>query len=285
LNTTNEVRTALPKPSSSEPCVFATRSARAEAEQCTRGLHFYHSFTLSNGLRIPGDYDMARSIDTYPFPSDMRGMRVLDIGPASGWFSFYFESRGATVTAVETCGYGDFDRYGFHEYCGPDRAPDLLRSGQPIWFGPMSASFWAIHDLIGSRVQWVNARAYEVSTLISEPFDLIFMGQLLLHLRDPIGALRAARSVCRGTCIATTFDWREHEAEPTPIQSMPWTHLDQISWWLPNKAALAHWMRGAGFRDVDVERRLTIYPDATTTDAAGRVLNEIAPSRIAVGFV
>ena len=172
------------------------------------------------------------------------------------------------------------------EYTNPNRPPDRMHDAKPVWFGPTSASFWVMHDLLRSRVRWVNARVYDISPLLfPKPFDLIFMGQLLLHLRDPIGALRAARSVCRGICIATTFDWREHEAEPTPVQSMPWTHLDAISWWLPNKAAFAHWMSGAGFRDVNVDRHLTIHPDAKVSDAAGRVLNEIAPARIGVGFV
>jgi hypothetical protein len=109
------------------------------------------------------------------------------------------------------------------------------------------------------------------------------MGHLLLHLRDPIGALCAARSVCRGTCIATTLDWLEHESNPFPVQELPWTHLDRHSWWRPNKAALAHWMLAAGFRNVDVDRRLIIYPDQDKRDATGRVLNAVFPSRIAVG--
>ncbi len=39
------------------------------------------------------------------------------------------------------------------------------------------------------------------------------------------------------------------------------------------KAALSHWLSGAGFRNVDVDRRLTIYPDMEVRDTSGRVLN------------
>lgn len=252
----------------------------------TEGIHFYHSFDLNNGTRIRGDYDMARSLSSYPFPRDMAGLRVLDIGPASGWFSFYFESLGADVTVVETRGYGDFDRAGFYNYEDPQSPPDRIHNGQPIWYGPVSSSFWLMHDALKSKVEWVNARCYQVSPeVFPEPFDLVFMGQLLLHLRDPIGALRAARSVCRGQCIATTFDWLEHESAEMPMQCMPWMSLDTISWWLPNKAALRQWMQAAGFRDVNVERRLVIHPDREIRDPNGRMLNESWPSRIAVGFV
>jgi hypothetical protein len=40
----------------------------------------------------------------------------------------------------------------------------------------------------------------------------------------------------------------------------------------------------AGFRNVDVDRRLTIYPDQEKRDATGRVVNVVCPSRIAVGW-
>lgn len=267
------------------PHVFEFTSDRQQAIDRVAGLEFYHSYTLSNGLHIPGWWDVSRSIDSYPFPSQMKGMRVLDIGPASGWFSFYFEQLGADVTVVETRGRGDFDRYGDWRYHEPDRAPDRTWQEKPVWFAPLSASFWAMHDLFSSQARWVNGRAYDVSpALFPDGFDLVFMGHLLLHLRDPVGALRAARSVCRGTCVVTTLDWLEHESNPYPVQQLPWTHLDRYSWWMPNKAALAHWMLAAGFHTVDVDRRLIVYPDLEKRDATGRIVNVVAPSRIAVGW-
>ena len=47
---------------------------------------------------------------------------------------------------------------------------------------------------------------YDVAPEVFEGrrFDLVFMGALLCHLRDPIGALMAARSVCGGRVIAST---------------------------------------------------------------------------------
>jgi 2-polyprenyl-3-methyl-5-hydroxy-6-metoxy-1,4-benzoquinol methylase len=239
--------------------------ARKSAEQCreiTRNVHFYHSFSLSNGVRMDGDWDIALSIADYRFPS-LRGKRVLDIGPASGWFSFWMEAQGADVTVVETRGYGDFDVYGVHSYTGEDgRPPERLIDGKPIYYGPASASFWAMHDILESKVRYVNGRIYEVSpALFSEPFDLVFVGALLPHLRDPIGALRAARSVCRGLCIATASTWTEHDANPTPVQILPYTHIDKISWWLPNKASYEHWFKAAGFSTVDAETQVTCEPN------------------------
>jgi len=268
LKAAPELTSASP-PSPVEPpeasrVVFETRLDRAACEAACEGVHFYHAFDLSNGLHVPGDWDISHDVSRYRLP-DLRGKRVLDIGPASGWFSFYFEKLGADVTVVETRGYGDFDVYGEDRYTGAQGRPaDRTIDGRDIWFGPVSGSFWAMHDMLNSKVKFVNGRIYEVGPdLLPEPFDLVFVGALLPHLRDPIGALRAARTVCKpdGLCIATATTWPAQDENPDPVQMLPYTSIDKISWWLPNKAAYSHWFRAAGYRDVDVEDGLEYTPD------------------------
>jgi len=36
-------------------------------------------------------YDFRQSLPCFQFPEDMRGMRVLDVGSATGFFAFEFE--------------------------------------------------------------------------------------------------------------------------------------------------------------------------------------------------
>jgi hypothetical protein len=78
------------------------------------------------------------------------------------------------------------------------------------------------------------------------------MGSLLLHLRDPAGALQAARSVTGGDFLLL---------EPvllslsllfprTPLASL-W-QLDDPRWWLPNKAALQRLVESAGFDVIEL---------------------------------
>jgi SAM-dependent methyltransferase len=241
--------------------IFKSTMAKADLERHLAGVHFYHTFAFTNGCLVPGDWDVARSLEQYKFPSPLPGKEVLDVGPGSGFFSFYFESLGANVTTLETRGYGDFDVYGNYQYTGNEGRPaDRIQNGDPIWFGPVSPSFWKIYDAIGSKVTWKNGRIYDLTPeLMGRTFDLIFVGSLLLHLRDPIGALRAARSVCRDTLVATIPTWLEHDEEDVPIQMLPYTHLDRISWWMPNKAALRHWFLAAGFRQVELVGTLTLH--------------------------
>src|SRR5437016_5065152 len=72
---------------------------------------WYHTIDLGNGLVTPGTYDFRRSVSNFRFPENMSGLRVLDIGSATGFFAFEFERRGAIVTSVELPSLADLDRF------------------------------------------------------------------------------------------------------------------------------------------------------------------------------
>jgi 2-polyprenyl-3-methyl-5-hydroxy-6-metoxy-1,4-benzoquinol methylase len=63
--------------------------------------HWYHTIDLGNGVQTRGTFDLRPHLDKYGIPRDLTGKRVLDIGRASGFFSFEFERRGADVTATD----------------------------------------------------------------------------------------------------------------------------------------------------------------------------------------
>jgi hypothetical protein len=95
------------------------------------------------------------------------------------------------------------------------------------------------------------------------------MGALLIHLRDPIGALMAARSVCRGELIASTI--LIDDEHPWPIQIMPYTHIDRISWFTPNSCGYRHWFLAAGFGSVDISRTTQLRTDRPNLEGSRRV--------------
>ncbi len=119
-----------------------------------------------------------------------------------------------------------------------------------------------MRDLLKSKVKFVNARVYDVSPELfnGQTFDLVFMGTILLHLRDPIGALMAARSVCADRLIAATPIWYQANGNPEP-QMMLYIHGDNMTWWYPNTTCYKHWFLGAGFASVDIERQATLTAD------------------------
>jgi tRNA (mo5U34)-methyltransferase len=228
---------------------------------------WYHSYYFDNGFSVRGDYNIGADIQDYGFPPSLRGLKVLDVGVGGGWFSLYLEQQGAEVTAIDARGYSDFDVFGRYQYppiTAEGRSPDrYAEDGAPIYDSPVSKTFWIMRDLLGSKVRFKNARIYDLSPQLFEgqSFDLVFIGALLLHLRDPIGALMAARSVCHGQIMASTPIVVNDPDSKFPFQQLPWTHIDRISWWLPNRACFKLWFEAAGFRNVDVSRIITLRSD------------------------
>jgi SAM-dependent methyltransferase len=244
--------------------------------KCAEVDSWYHSFCFDNGYEIHGDYKIGSNIADYGLPDSMEGMRVLDLGSGAGWFSFYFEQLGAEVVAVDARGYNDFDVYGRFEYPPTDRPPDRLNEdGTPVYYSSVNKGFWVMREILGSRVQFRNARVYEICPELfgGRGFDLVFLGALLCHLRDPIGALMAARRVCNGTVIAyTPVVLGEPESDTMPRQYLPWTEDDKISWWLPNEACFRHWFLAAGFTAVDISRVVKLRCDVSRIEN-GRAVN------------
>jgi 2-polyprenyl-3-methyl-5-hydroxy-6-metoxy-1,4-benzoquinol methylase len=236
---------------------------------------WYHSYYFDNGFERRGDYDIGRDIESYGFPRDMSGMSVLDIGTGSGWFATYFEQCGGDVTTLDSRGYVDFDVWGRYrrpelasEKPGPDRVDD---QGRPIYYSPVSRGFWIMKDLLGLKARYVNGRVYDVSPELfgGRQFDLVFMGALLMHVRDPIGALMAARSVCRGLLVTNALMAQGAESS-VPSMEFINNEKDQINWWRPNRACLAGMLSAAGFRDVSVDRTVQLRTDRIFVDDQGR---------------
>src|SRR5205823_4074670 len=91
-------------------------------------------------------------------------------------------------------------------------------------------------------------------------FDFVFVGSLLLHLRDPVAALARVRSVCRGRFLLL-------DAIDLPLSLVlprrPVATLDGVGrpwWWRPNQAALRRMVEAAGFELVAPPRRVYLPP-------------------------
>ncbi len=244
--------------------------------RCAAQDFWYHSYYFDNGYSQPGDYDIGRDIASYGFPDDMSGMRVLDVGTGSGWFATYFEQRGAEVTTVDARGYCDFDMWGRHHY--PDiatekPAPDrVLPDGQAIYYSRVSSGFWIMKDILGLKASYRNARVYELSPELfgGRTFDLVFMGALLMHVRDPIGALMAARSVCSHRLITNSLKPDGDSKDAVPYMEFLNNSDAKINWWRPNRACLRGMVEAAGFKTVAIDGTVDITTDKIFVDKTGR---------------
>jgi 2-polyprenyl-3-methyl-5-hydroxy-6-metoxy-1,4-benzoquinol methylase len=204
---------------------------RFVAELNSRG-GTYHRMDLGGGLIIEGKYDIARYLPHYRIPDDLRGMSVLDIGTASGFFALECERRGAAVTATD-----------IHD--------------APV--------YTALRNGLGLHGRYVRKSVMDFDSGFGE-FDLVVCGSLLLHLRDIIGALQRIRSVCRGTAIFATGVMADPVSSANDRRALCefagqravdeggeyWTY------WLPNLRALKAMLLVAGFRRAEEVSRFTL---------------------------
>ncbi len=204
----------------------------------SRKVSFYHTVDVGNGVVVHGHYDHRPVLWAYRFPN-VAGKRVLDVGRASGFFSFLFERMGAAhVTAVDL---------------PPSRAKNTVGLETPADDGLGRLDFFICHALLRSRVEPVWADAMEISEAnVGGGYDLAFVGSLLVHLADPMGCLARIRQVLKpgGVCvIANPIGRFDHLL--SYVVTRPSARLapkdKRTSWWIPNIPCLVEMPRRAGF--------------------------------------
>ncbi len=158
-------------------------------------LRWYHTIDLGNGVVTPGLYDTQRECGQVPLPASLEGKRCLDVGTADGFWAFEMERRGAAeVVALDIDDAGDYDWPGQTDAAEAER----FRRNHPSH----RQAFELAGRALESRAQRVDGRVYALDPNTHGSFDFVFMGSLLLHLRDPVGALMAVRRVTRGQLLS-----------------------------------------------------------------------------------
>lgn len=232
--------------------------------------YWYHSIDLPGGITTPGMYDYRSAMEAFHLPERMDGMSVLDVGSASGFFAFEFERRGAQVTSVELPSLERLDRFPGQEIGAQlktiqkmivphfeDRLGGLVHdySAEEMYRYLLEAPFRLCERLLGSHVERRYSTIYDLSpeSLGRAGFDLVFLGDILVHTLRPMDALIAAASVCRGTLvIAQEMPGAFNDAPAMLYRGGENPAEDDICWWLPNEACFRQLLKKLGFADVAV---------------------------------
>lgn len=217
--------------------------------------YWYHTVDLGNGLVTPGDYDYRDQISSFGFPERMDGMRVLDIGSATGYFAFEFERRGAEVTSVELPSLEDWD------IVTPERekmARDLqlhqnAQTRDEAFHYHLDGPFKFCHAALGSKVQRCYSTVYDLTLekVGGKKFDLVYAGDVLIHLFSPLKALDVIASLCSGSLVMT-LDIVSIGEGPL-MRFAGYEHgKDGRSWWQINRSCVEHVTKRLGFQSVNV---------------------------------
>ena len=215
-------------------------------------LDWYHTLELAPGVVTPGFHDMRPVMGQIPLPPSLAGKRCLDVGTFDGYWAFEMERRGADeVVAIDILDPEQWD-WPFGSDPRTVAAIGRRKAG--------GVGFEIAARALGSRVERRELSVYEADADSLGTFDLIYLGSLLIHLRDPVAALGRLRSLCRGRMVVV--DGIDLELS-TLLPRRPVAHLDARGrpwWWYPNVAGLRRLVEAGGFTVDSRPRRLYIPP-------------------------
>ena len=151
---------------------------------------FYHSIDLPRVGSVTGHWDLRGRFGDYVGHTPVAGRTFLDVGTATGFLSFEAEKEGALVTSF------DAD--------GPERYEHVTGelSHDPTHFRRLRNGYAFSHALLESKANLVLGDIYSMSQSV-QPHDIVLVGQILVHLRDPLIALQQAAKVTKDTLIIT----------------------------------------------------------------------------------
>ena len=213
--------------------------AKATIDDC----NWYHAFDLPDGGSINGAWDLRGRESSYLGGVDVGGKRVIEPGPASGYLSFYMERQGADVVAFETGFDVSIDLLPFHGGDTADNRTDLMRTTVE----GIHNSWWYMHRIYGSSAKLVHGDLYNLPGDLGE-FDVAVFGAILLHLREPWGAIS---EVARRTTGAN----RGHRSHPGSRRTAGEQHHAVLSpgpheisnWWSIYPGAIVSMLERVGF--------------------------------------
>lgn len=229
------------------------QSAQAELDGSFEDIDWYQTIELGDEI-TPGFVDHRDQIQFYQLPESLAGKRCLDVATADGFWAFEMERRGAAqVVATDVHNRAGCDHLANFE-------SEYLSAAQS---GVNGRGFAYAHRALASRVTRRVMSASELTPDRVGMFDLVFISDLLIHLREPLKALEAAWTVMRPggqVIVGELYDPVLGEPYGTPALRYVQT-LDPYAgthWWLPNPSALHLMLRHAHFDDVQEVSRFKL---------------------------
>ena len=210
---------------------------------------FYHTVDVPGHGLIKGQWDLRGRESDYLGAVPLKGRSVLEIGPASGYLSFWMEQQGAEVTVLDLSEDHNWD---FVPFKGLDLA--AANAARKTHLERLHNSWWFLREALGAKAKALYGTVYDLEPSIGR-FDVVTLNSVLLHLRDPMAALMTAASVCDKTLVVTDvaeehysrFAWLRDKRSITflPRQERPGGY---DAWFMLPSGVVAEMMRIMGFK-------------------------------------
>lgn len=223
---------------------FQATLETAHADRSERDCHFYHTLEFPDGSVIPGGWDLRGRERAYLGWVDVRGRRVLDVGPATGHLGFYMEGQGAEVTAFDVAP-------GMVQNLLPQAGSDLdaNQASGAAFAEQVRNSWWLGRRRHGSRARAVYG---DIEALPADMgrYDIAFLCSILLHLANPFAVLRQVAAVAdRGVVVTDVAPPLLYGGEAgAVVEFNPGEEPGNlVNWWGLSPGAVARMLRVLGF--------------------------------------
>lgn len=236
---------------------FITESIYDEID--IKDCHWYHTYEFNRNVEgIVREYDLYEILDNFMLPEEMNGKTFLDIGTGSGFFSFEMERRGAGAVSFDL---GLNDQPDQIPYLGsPDRTVDNRH-----FMERLHKSYWYAHRYFNSKARVVYGSVMQMPGWLGE-FDVTFMGSVLQHLQNPLGAIIQADSHTKHTLILSEAYYKSKEpvlrfqGDPESTNPQYWT------WWLMSPSFLFSVLKILGYKKIGMSKPFKIHNIAGNYD-------------------
>jgi O-methyltransferase len=204
---------------------------------------WYHAFELPDGTVLPGVWDLRGHESVYLGGVDLAGKRVLELGPATGYLTFAMERMGAEVVSFEAGFDVPIDTL-------PVRGQDLFEDRQRVMQETVDSNhdaWWYLHRTLGSSAKFVQGNIYDMPGDLGT-FDITVVGAILLHLREPWGALSQAAQRTTQTMVVT--EPLQDDLDPPEANIMrfsPSAEHHLTNWWSIYPGAVDSMLGRCGF--------------------------------------
>ncbi len=254
----SETRGSRPAP----PATVQHDPRAAEIWAQIADIGWYHTIDLGHGVATPGFIDNRPTVHRFGIPQALTGARCLDIGTYDGFWAFEFERRGATESiGIDVDSPADYDIPRPFRLLADERAehaPETLERDWNTQMAPVGMQwpgqgFHVAARLLGSKARREVLNVYDLAPERLGMFDLVFISQLLLRLRDPQTVLDNMISVTKpGGCaiVAEGYD-PELERLSQPVSRFVGVQSMGI-WWSHSIKAMKLIMETAGYERVAV---------------------------------
>jgi tRNA (mo5U34)-methyltransferase len=122
---------------------------------------------------------------------------------------------------------------------------------EQLYFYLLEGPFEFCRKQLGAKVERCYSSVYDLDAAKLGTFDLVFMGDILLHTINPLAALAAAAPLCHGMLVLSQVMPEVGDGKPAMLYTggdNP--DFDEVQWWWPNEACLMQLLKKFRFHTV-----------------------------------